>query len=108
MVPAKFLLAGRLAKTNKTIYSSESQSEMFSDICSIRKSEKYSISFMYPHRRLHFSTSTAQKKVEFELYLEQLVVDYMCISNLSMNNYYYAEQGPSKLKRPYLALVDPF
>ena len=35
-------------------------------------------------------TSAAQIKVEFELYVGQSVVDYMCISNLPMNIYYYS------------------
>ena len=34
--------------------------------------------------------------VETKSYLEQCVVD-MCISNLSMNIYYYSELGSSKL-----------
>ena len=42
-----------------------------------------------------FSSTQAQTKVELELYLCQSVVDYMCVSNMSMNIYYYSELGHS-------------
>ena len=48
----------------------------------------------HPHMRLDLWTSTAQTKVELELYPGQSVVDYLCLSNLSMNIYYYSELWP--------------
>ena len=47
--------------------------------------------------RLESHTSAAQTKVEFVLYLGQSVVDYVCISSLSMNFYYCSELGPTKI-----------
>ena len=62
----------------------------------------------HPHMRFDFKTSAAQTTVEFELYLWQSVIDYMCISNLSMNIYYYSELGPSKFGWTSLDLIVPF
>ena len=39
--------------------------------------------------RLDFETSADM--VEFELYIGQSVVDYICIQNFHMNVYYYSE-----------------
>ena len=41
-------------------------------------------------------TSAALAKVEFELYLGQSVVNYICISNLHMHICYYSERWPIK------------
>ena len=56
---------------------------------------KYIMCF-HPHMRLDLLTSAAQTKVEFELYLGQSLVDHICISNFSMNIYYYSELWPIK------------
>ena len=42
------------------------------------------------------------------IYLEQSVVDYICICNLSMNVYYYSKLGPTRLNWPPLDLTDQF
>ena len=49
-----------------------------------------------PHMRLDSLTAAARSKVEFEIHLWQSVVDYLCISYLSVNIYYYFELWPTK------------
>ena len=49
------------------------------------------IMYFHPHIFLDFWTSAAQTMVKFELFLGQFVIDYVCISNLPMNIYYYSE-----------------
>ena len=64
--------------------------------------------FFHPYMCLEFKTSVALTKVKFELCLGQSVVDYICISNLPMNIYYFSEPWPIKFNSSSLALVDPF
>ena len=58
----------------------------------------YKCMSFHPHMHLEFYISAAQTNVDVKLHIgSQSLLDYMCISNLSKNIYYYSELGPIKL-----------